>query len=100
MSVSLLYSSVTMFELHYVSLAVQLQSGQRMNLNVLAHTHCKVYVHTFPCDNIVGEEGFPPPPPPPPEISEGGGGGGERKVSLPPPPLPEILVLQYTRSDL
>ena len=90
MSVSLLYSSVTMFELHYVSLAVQLQSGQRMNLNVLAHTHCKVYVHTFPCDNIVGEEGFPPPPPPP-EISEGGGGGGERKVSLPPPPSPRNL---------
>ena len=86
MSVSLLYSSVTMFELHYGSFAVQLQSGQRMNLNVLAHTHCKVYVHTFPCDNIVGEEGFPPPPPPPPEISEGGGGGGGGEEGFPPPP--------------
>ena len=88
MSVSLLYSSVTMFELHYGSFAVQVQSGQRMNLNVLAHTHCKVYVHTFPCDNIVGEEGFPPPPPPPPEISEGGGGGGGGgKGRFPSPPL-------------
>ena len=66
------------------------QSGQRMNLNVLAHTHCKVYVHTFPCDNILGEEGSPR------NLRGGGGGGGERKVS----PLPEISVLQYTRSDL
>ena len=41
---------------------VKLQSGQRMNLSVLAHTHCEVYVHTFPCDNILGEEGSPPPP--------------------------------------
>ena len=39
-----------------------------MNLDVLAHTHCKVYVHTFPCDNILGEEGFPLPPPPPPPL--------------------------------
>ena len=97
MSVSLLYSSVTMFELHYGSFAVQLQSGQRMNLNVLAHTHCKVYVHTFPCDNILGEEGFPSPP----EISDGGGEGRGRFPFPPlPPPLPEFSVLQYTRSDL
>ena len=56
------------------SFAVQLQSGQRMNLKVLAHTHCKVYVHTFPCDNILGEEGSPPPPLF--QKSQGGGGGG------------------------
>ena len=86
MSVSLLYFSVILFELHYGSFAVQLQSGQRMSLNVLAHTHCNVYVHTFPCDNILGEEGFPPPPPHPPPP--------------PPRPLPEISVLQYTRSYL
>ena len=57
------------------------QSGQRMNLNVLAHTHCKVYVHILPCDNILGEEGSPPP-----EIL-----GGGRKVSPPPPPPPPPL---------
>ena len=86
-----------MFKLHYGSFAVQLQSGQRMNLNVLAHTHCKVYVHTFPCDNIVGEEGFPYPRNLAKSLGGGGGGGeGGRKVS----PLPEISVLQYTRSDL
>ena len=66
MSVSLLYFSVILFELHYGSFAVQLQSGQSMSLKVRAHTHCNVYVHTFPCDNILGEEGFPPPPPTPP----------------------------------
>ena len=83
MSVSLLYFSVAMFELHYGSFAVQLQSGQRMNLNVLAHSHCKVYVHTFPCDNIMGEEGFPPPPPR--NLRRGGG-----EEDFPSPPSPHL----------
>ena len=98
MSVSLLYLSVTMFELHYGSFAVQLQSGQRMNLNVLAHTHCKVYVHTFPCDNILGEEGFPPPlPPPHRNLGRGDGGGGEEGFpSPPPPPPPPLRNLSFT----